>query len=548
MDSAEVLDSLDHPVFISNASQSLVYINESARRTLGLPLSASVTLQDVLNKLATFSGEQVHPDKLNGETQIKVSWDANQQHHIDAMLKTKVLNDGLRCHELSFCENGSSPTIDSLTGLMNRAQMLKLIGMKQNKGDGALILIDIDRLKIINDFLGYETGDYVIQTLGHTFRQQLPASIALSRWSGHEFMALVPKESVHQVTQLAESFIAIAQNITTFENLNLSGRKLTVSVGYVRFGSGRNESAPRSQDPLIEVNAAVHEAKHAGRNRAIDASNLTRPSIFITGGAIESALADNRIIAAVQPILDLNTREIVADESLARMITKEGNVIAAGSFIEAASSLQLAHRIDECIIKQTINYCVTSHFRSPRAHFVNISGDFLRHPELIQETIETAMNACACTHPDQPDTRKTKPLVIEITERELVDDTIEALHALQPLIDFGLRLALDDFGSGYSSYRYLLDLPFSFLKIEGELIRHITTNNKAKRIVQHIQHMAQDLELITVAEFIADQATADTLTEMGLDWGQGFYFGKPELIQKNHLIDKPKAWEKLGKM
>lgn len=95
MDSAEVLDSLDHPVFISNASQSLVYINESARRTLGLPLSASVTLQDVLNKLATFSGEQVHPDKLNGETQIKVSWDANQQHHIDAMLKTKVNRPGI---------------------------------------------------------------------------------------------------------------------------------------------------------------------------------------------------------------------------------------------------------------------------------------------------------------------------------------------------------------------------------------------------------------------------------------------------------------------
>lgn len=140
------------------------------------------------------------------------------------------------------------------------------------------------------------------------------------------------------------------------------------------------------------------------------------------------------------------------------------------------------------------------------------------------------MDACACTHPDQTDARKTKPLVIEITERELVDDTAEALHALQPLIDFGLRLALDDFGSGYSSYRYLLDLPFHFLKIEGELIRHIATNQKARRIVQHIQHMAEDLGLITVAEYISDQAIADVLAEMGVNWGQGFHLGRPELM------------------
>jgi EAL domain-containing protein (putative c-di-GMP-specific phosphodiesterase class I) len=145
------------------------------------------------------------------------------------------------------------------------------------------------------------------------------------------------------------------------------------------------------------------------------------------------------------------------------------------------------------------------------------------------------MNACACTHPDQASSRQTKPLVIEITERELVEDTQEALRTLQPLLDFGLRLALDDFGSGYSSYRYLLDLPFHFLKIEGELVRHITTNNKAKRIVQHIQNMAVDLGLITVAEFITDQATAQELAEMGIDWGQGFYLGKPALMQSTPI-------------
>ena len=540
MDSAEILASLQHPVFVTDASKSLSYINECARHTLGLPSSAHLTLEDVLQKLMTKEGAPLTREALGGIAPLRVSLSSDDFLRVDAVLNAHTLSDHSTCYELNLFQNGTSTAIDPLTGLMDRGHMLKLIGTKRREGKGALILIDIDRLKIINDFLGYDVGDHVIHALGHAFRQQIDASVSLARWSGHEFMALVPENLIQQTAQFAESFNTIARELPLARSLNLPGRKLGLSIGYTRFDS----SNPDTPDPLTEVNAAVYEAKRAGRNRAIDARQLTRPSIYITGGALETALLEERIVAAVQPIFDLETGQIVADESLARMITQEGDVIAAGEFIEAAASLQLAHRIDESIIKQTINYCVTSHFSAPRAHFVNISGDFLHHPELIEETIVTAMNACACTHPDQASARQTKPLVIEITERELVDDTQEALRALQPLLDFGLRLALDDFGSGYSSYRYLLDLPFSFLKVEGELIRHITTNDKARRIVQHIQHMAQDLGLITVAEFITDQATADMLAQMGVDWGQGFHLGKPELIQKNRLL-KPKAWHTL---
>lgn len=538
MDSAEILASLQHPVFVTDARQSLIYINECARHTLGLPVSGQLTLEDVLQKLLTKEGRPLTADSLSNFTPLRVSLTSENFPQVDAVLSAHTLSDHSTSYELRLLQGNSATTIDSLTGLMDRGHMLKLISAKRREGMGALILIDIDRLKIINDFLGYEAGDHVIHVLGRSFRQQTDASVSLARWSGHEFMALVPENLIEQTAQFAESFNTIARELPLAKSLNLPGRQLSLSIGYARFGASNVDN----QDPLTEVNAAVYEAKRAGRNRAIDASKLTRPSIYITGGALETALLEDRIVAAVQPIFDLKTGQIVADESLARMITPEGKVIAAGEFIAAASSLQLAHRIDQSIIKQTINYCVTSHFSTPRAHFVNISGDFLHHPELIEETIITAMNACACTHPDQASARQTKPLVIEITERELVDDTQEALRALQPLIDFGLRLALDDFGSGYSSYRYLLDLPFSFLKIEGELIRHITTNDKARRIVQHIQHMAQDLGLITVAEFITDQATADMLAEMGLDWGQGFHLGKPKLMRENHLLIKPEAW------
>lgn len=524
----EILTALAHPVIIIDARGDLVFINDAARHLLSLPHALTPTLANALGKLYRQNGSPVTPADLDVPAPLPVRAHPDSALEEEFELRSTRLSDGSRCVEFLPVPHHAGVPLDALTGLMERGQMLSLIGMKRQRGRGALILIDIDRLKIINDYLGYHTGDRVIHALGHAFRAQISPEVMLARWSGHEFMALVPESMLQKTAEIADQFNLIAHALPLAQHLNLPGGRLSLSVGYTRFAAEHGDNPTR--DPLTEVNASVYEAKRAGRNRSVDAQHLSRPSIYITGGTLETALVEERILAAVQPIVDLQTRKIVADESLARMVTPEGRIIAAGEFIEAASALQLAHRIDHRIIKQTINYCVTSHFSVPRAHFVNISGDFLRHPELINDIIVTAMNACGCTHPDQPGDRKTKPLVIEMTERELVYDIAEAFTSLKPLVDFGLRLALDDFGSGYSSYRYLLDLPFHFLKIEGELVRHITTNPKARKIVQHIQQMAAEMELTTVAEFIGDEDTAQCLADMGVDWGQGFYLGKPELI------------------
>lgn len=526
MDATEILSALRHPIIVTNGQHGVRFINERARHLLGLAPNQEPTLTILFEKICTRNGRPLDIQQFTANPEAcPICLNCHEFLKVDALLHQHSLTDGGRCFEIHLDQNGSHSPLDTLTGLMERSQMLHLIHRQRQQGQGALILIDIDRLKIINDYLGYGMGDEVIQALGHNFRRHIPEAILLARWSGHEFMALIPGDRIDQTPRLAKQFNQLAHALTLKHRPQLPGGSLSLSIGYTRF-----DVMDAHQDPLSEVNNALYEAKRQGRNRAIDAQTLTRPSIYLTGGALEAALSEDRIVAAIQPIFNLSTGEIVADESLARMITPDGRVIVAGAFIEAASSLQLAHRIDQRIIRQTINYCVTSHFRSPRAHFVNISGDFLRHPELIDETIHTAMDACTCTHPDQMDARLAKPLVIEITERELVDDTAQALNALQPLIDFGLRLALDDFGSGYSSYRYLLDLPFSFLKIEGELVRHIATHQRARHVVQHIQDMAKDLGLITVAEYISDQAIANTLIEIGVDWGQGFHLGRPELM------------------
>ncbi len=429
-------------------------------------------------------------------------------------------------------ESLCAPTrLDSLTGLPDRSAMLERIRDIQSDGEGGhrLMLVDIDRLKTVNDYLGYHVGDQIIRDLAGAMQAAVPDDVLAARWSGHEFMLLIPPRQAEGSQQIAERIRASAASVRFNGDDDAPPLgSVTVSIGHGALGPGET-ARTQPRDQLSALNAAVYEAKRTGRDRVVNADRLQQPSVYTTGGALDRAIHEGRIVAASQPIVDLKTGEVVADEALARMITPEGDVIPAGLFIDAASRLQMAHRIDFEIINQTINNCVASINHRPMAHFVNISGDFLQHPELMEQVITNAQAACECI--DGTENLGPKPLVLEMTEREVLEDTSDAFIALKPLIDFGLRLALDDFGSGYSSYRYLLDMPFTFLKIEGALVQNMSDSIRAQKIVQHIQSMAKDLGLITVAEFIGDERTAEMLREMGIDWGQGFHFGRPEIIR-----------------
>ena len=200
--------------------------------------------------------------------------------------------------------------------------------------------------------------------------------------------------------------------------------------------------------------------------------------------------------------------------------------MVADQFIEAANHLQLAHKIDHYMATASLARC-TDLVQQGRfiKHFVNFSMDLLRHPNLVEDIIRQA----ACTYGEATSTfNEIKPLVIEITEREFLGNIKEARNTLAPLIDFGMQLAIDDFGSGYSSFQYLADLPICYLKIEGGLIRRVKSEKKVRSIVVAMQEIATELGLISVAEHIEDQETAEILRDIGIDWGQGFLFGKAE--------------------
>jgi EAL domain-containing protein (putative c-di-GMP-specific phosphodiesterase class I) len=242
-------------------------------------------------------------------------------------------------------------------------------------------------------------------------------------------------------------------------------------------------------------------------------------------------LSENRIVPAYQPIVDLATGKVVAEETLARMITPDGQVVEAGRFIAAASQLQLLHRIDQAIVMQAFSHCVVGLQSGMNRldHFINISADLLRHSELVDEMLQAARKHCSGCGGLIGD---VKPMIIEITERELLADIDTARDMLMPFINFGLRLALDDFGSGYSSYQYLADLPIDFLKIDGTLVRRIN-EPKVRAIVQGIQDTANALNITTLAEFVENARTEAILREIGVHWAQGYYYGKPAIVHQH---------------
>jgi diguanylate cyclase (GGDEF)-like protein len=476
---------------------------------------------------------QPHPDHLSGDLLLfPTALNHETSQGCPVHLVKRRLEDGsllLELHDNREAVNlrqqlEEARQRDDLTGLWNRQALIDLLKTAHAHGDYAILLIDIDRFKVINDYYGQEQGDHTLIALSHYVNEELAEGQWLGRWSGHEFLCLLPKSSREQASSLAESIRHhVRHSFRRDHDRPDQPHTVTISIGV----ASRHPSDASFETVIARADAALYQAKRRGRNRVATEQDFSK-SIFIASAEIESALQEERLIPAYQPIVELASGRVVADEALARIRGRDGGLLPAGLFIEAASELQIAHRIDQAIVTQAIQRCARQVIAAPDAtpihHFLNISTDLLRHPRRIEAILAAArLSAEQCGM----QCSTSKPLVIEITERELVGDPREALEILRPFLDFGLQIAVDDFGSGYSSFLYLLDLPVTYLKIEGELVRRMRAEPKARAIIQGIQSIANQLGLITIAEFIEDEETARMLTDLGVNWGQGYLFGRP---------------------
>ena len=420
---------------------------------------------------------------------------------------------------------------DSLTGLPNRRAAEdrfngEMARARRANQTFAIAVCDLDRFKLINDHFGHDTGDEVLRHVAKIMCSALREGDWVARWGGEEFIIFL-----HQSDQ-QEAYAAMERLREEIKARPLSTAhgmlELTASFGLIAYQGGDTDIMRL----LAEADGCLYEAKRRGRDRVVASESAGRGMLW-QAGMLQHALQEGRVRAAYQVMVDLRTGKVVADEALARLLQVDGKVLPAGDFVEAAEGINLIHAVDETVAHEALHRCcnrVAGTASNPNlVHFINLSPQFLARKELLDALLEEAKH---CSNRSGIDFGGRQPIVFEITERQLLEDFGTMRRDLQHLLEYGFRLALDDFGSGYSSFLYLAELPISFIKIEGWMIRNMRHNERITSMVRSIVMLAKTLGITTIAECVEDAATADLLREMGVDWGQGYYFGYPEMDVK----------------
>jgi diguanylate cyclase (GGDEF)-like protein/PAS domain S-box-containing protein len=421
---------------------------------------------------------------------------------------------------------------DALTGLLNRRaferELERHVAHVGRYGpQGAVVLLDIDRFKNVNDTLGHSAGDQLIAKVADALRERIGNAAALARLGGDEFAVLLPDGTREDAHAIAEDVLCAIRRIRI---ASPSGRLRMVgaSIGIAPFDS----EGLTGEDVLVAADLAMYEAKEGGRNRvASHGAGQDAPTKLATRlswtDVIRDALDEERLVLQAQPIMSLDSGEIGQYEMLLRMRDPLGELISPAAFLPVAERYDLIGAIDRWVVRTAIEMLGAELKRGRKLTFeVNISGRSTGDEELL-ELIEQSLGANG-VDPSQ--------VIFEVTETTAVADIPRAQEFAGRLAALGCRFALDDFGAAFASFYYLKHLPFDYLKIDGEFVRSCANNKTDQLVIQAVVDIAKGLGKTTVAEMVSDQETIDLLRGMGVDKAQGFAIGRPAPLAR-WLVD-----------
>jgi diguanylate cyclase (GGDEF)-like protein/PAS domain S-box-containing protein len=404
---------------------------------------------------------------------------------------------------------------DPLTGLYNRrhfdGQLEVILADHLPKNmPVCLLLIDIDGFKFINDTYGHPFGDEVLRTTAQLLKQLVRRNDYIARLAGDEFAMVLKNTDIVNATRIAQKV-----------HDSISNTRIPLPVGHMQLQSSMGVAeAPthgsNAQDLVSAADVALYHSKRGGRNRievlSPDISKAVM-SIFSQGFQLRNALEQGQLHAAYQPICNLKNGEPMAYEVLARMRVN-GLVIQAKDFITVAEELGLTRDVDLNIIGQALQQTPMDF-----ALFLNVDISSFNTKDFVQDLSKLLKPACD----------SGRSITIEITERETIPISDTLHQDIQTLRAFGCKLALDDFGSGYSTYNFLNQFRPDFLKIEGSFVRGMLRNESDRKIVTHIHDLATSFGMKTIAESVENAATEHALMEIGISNAQGLFYGAPRM-------------------
>jgi diguanylate cyclase (GGDEF)-like protein/PAS domain S-box-containing protein len=426
---------------------------------------------------------------------------------------------------------------DPLTGLLNRRSLERELArhvarVKRYGATGAVLMIDLDNFKYYNDTQGHGAGDDLIVRIGRVLQGRLRETDVLVRLGGDEFAVLLPTEDRMSADMVAHDLLALVRREAPAP-IHGAARRITASIGIACFADGDHLTG---EEVMVNADLAMYEAKENGRNRCAHYSTdeLKRPRIesrMKWASEITQALAEDRFELLAQPIVSLQGDGPTQYELLLRMRDTQYDEIPPGTFLHVAERLGLIQEIDRWVIAHAIDMLAEQRAEGRDLRFeVNLSGHSIGDPELL-ELIERRLLETGVP-PDR--------LVFEITETAAVANIARAGAFARRLAEVGCRFALDDFGAGFGSFYYLKHLPFDYIKIDGEFVRHCATNPTDRTLIAAVVQIARGMDTRTIAEFVGDQESVEVLTELGVDYGQGYFLGRPEAIAQ-HLA-RPTAY------
>lgn len=547
------LESIGEGVITTNEKAIITYINPAAIRLTGFKYEESVgrPLNEIFKSYFESEIQQIaypiesclqHGHIIRHDALLKLTRKDGEQFIIrDTTTPIRDYNSNIVGAVVIFDDFSTLHAMaeklvyqashDDLTGLYNRREFenqldLSLNETKQSQSENTVFFIDLDQFKIVNDSCGHVAGDQLLKQISQLLKSKIREHDIIARLGGDEFGIILRNCPEDNAIKLAGVILGVMQSFIFYwgnQHFNVGA-----CLGLVTL----NSKFINTSDILMAADSACYLAKEIGRNsmhiyQPSDKEQQKRRSEIKWVQRLKTAVEKNNFVLYAQKILPLKDNALPSHYEILLRLNLDNNIYAPTTFLSAAERYNIMPDIDRWVINELFIhiekfYNIANKAEQPSRFNINLSGQSLTRDN-FQKFVYDTVTACKIDH---------SLITFEITETATIANLAHAIDFMKTLKQMGCQFALDDFGSGLSSFGYLTSLPLDYIKIDGKIVREIVTNPINMSIVESINRIAHIMELKTIAEFAEDEAIIARLQSCDIDFAQGFYLGVPLPLEK----------------
>ena len=539
-----ILDSVEAHIYIKDPQLRYQYVNRKVCELFGRSAEQVIGHSDTdffdsdtaqalgLNDRRVLAGERIESEETNRDR-----YSRNERTYFSVKLPLRTadgkiyalcgISTDITEHKKNLEQIHQLAYYDALTGLPNRRLLLEhlqfaLARSARSRHEGALLFIDLDNFKQLNDTLGHDMGDLLLQQVSDRLLNQVRLEDSLARLGGDEFVLTLenldpePQAAIAAIEHVAEKLLRALATPFELPGYSHSG---SASIGVALFSQPHD----KPEELLKHADLAMYEAKAAGRNTLCFFDPRMQQALAaraVLEHELRHALSEAQLLLHYQPQVD-ERGELLGAEALVRWQHPQRGLVPPGEFIPLAESTGLILPMGRWILHtacQQLASWANDPQRAALTVAINVSARQFHHPDFVTDVLAALQETGADPH----------RLELELTESQLAQDIEALINKMAQLRAYGVRFSLDDFGTGYSSLSYLKRLPLDQLKIDRSFVRDLLDNASDTAIVRTILALGQALELRVIAEGVESQAQRDALLHLGCRYFQGYLYGVPQ--------------------